>query len=71
LNVIVGERYKHVTDQVIDYALGRYGEEAMTAMDPNVRDRVWASLARELASRVLPDPSLDGASPVWRDRRFR
>jgi pyruvate/oxaloacetate carboxyltransferase len=41
LNVIVGERYKHVTDQVIDYALGRYGEEAMTAMDPNVRDRVW------------------------------
>lgn len=60
LNVIVGERYKHVTDQVIDYALGRYGEEAMTAMDPNVRDRVLGQpRARELASRVLPDPSLD------------
>jgi oxaloacetate decarboxylase alpha subunit len=60
LNVIVSERYKHVTDQVIDYALGRYGEEAMTAMDPNVRDRVLGQpRARELASRVLPDPSLD------------
>ena len=60
LNVIAGERYKHVTDQVIEYALGRYGEEAATAMDRDVKDRVLGQpRARELASRVLPDPPLD------------
>ena len=60
LNVIVGARYKHVTDQVIEYALGRYGEEATTAMNSDVRDRILdRSRARELSSRVLADPSLD------------
>jgi oxaloacetate decarboxylase alpha subunit len=60
LNVIVGERYKHVTDQVIEYALGRYGEEAMTAMDFEVRNKILdRPRARELASCALPDPSLD------------
>jgi oxaloacetate decarboxylase alpha subunit len=59
-NVIVGERYREVTDQVIEYALGRYGGEATTEMDPDVKDRILdRPRARDLASRVLPDPSLD------------
>jgi oxaloacetate decarboxylase alpha subunit len=59
INVVVGERYKEVTDQVIDYALGRYGEEAIDAMDPNLRDRILASpRAKELAAFVPPEQSL-------------
>jgi oxaloacetate decarboxylase alpha subunit len=59
INVVVGERYKQVTDQVIDYALGRFGEEAVEAMDQNLRDRILSrSRARELAAFVPPDPSL-------------
>ncbi len=60
INVIVGERYKEITDQVIEYALGRYGEEATTAMDPDVRDMILGRpRARELAKREQPDVSLD------------
>ncbi len=40
INVIVGERYKEVTDQVIKYALGYCGEEGGREMDPNVKDRI-------------------------------
>jgi oxaloacetate decarboxylase (Na+ extruding) subunit alpha len=40
INVIVGERYERVTDQVIRYALGHYGEEAVTLMDENVRGKI-------------------------------
>ncbi len=40
INVIVGERYKQVTDQVIRYALGHYGDEAVTLMDQTVRDKI-------------------------------
>ncbi len=58
INVIVGERYREVTDQVIDYALGRYGEEGKTEMDPDVRDRILdRPRARELASREPADLS--------------
>jgi oxaloacetate decarboxylase alpha subunit len=40
INVIVGERYKEVTDQVIQYALGIWGREAPGLMEPNVRDKI-------------------------------
>jgi len=40
INLIVGERYKEVTDQVIQYALGIWGREAPTLMDPDVRDKI-------------------------------
>jgi len=40
INVIVGERYKEVTDQVIQYALGIWGREAPVLMEPNVRDKI-------------------------------
>ncbi len=40
INVIVGERYKEVPDQVIQYALGIWGKEAVEVMDPDVRDKI-------------------------------
>ena len=60
INVVVGERYKQITDQVIDYALGRHGEEAVSAMDPEIKDRILDTpRARELASHEPPDPPLE------------
>jgi oxaloacetate decarboxylase alpha subunit len=40
INVIVGERYKEVTDQVIQYALGQWGREAPALMAVDVKDKV-------------------------------
>ena len=52
INVITGERYKEVTDQAIQYALGHWGKEAPQVMDANVKDKIlsrprakeWAEL---------------------------
>jgi len=43
-NVILGERYKQVTDEAIKYILGYYGEPVVP-VDQNVKDRVM-SLSR-------------------------
>src|ERR1035437_9082449 len=60
LNVIAGERYKIISDEVILYALGFWGEEESTSMDPNIRDRIVSSpRAKELAKWELPQPSLN------------
>ncbi len=41
INVIVGKRYSQVSDDVIDYALGRHGgQEAIDGMDPEVRAKI-------------------------------
>ena len=40
INVITGERYKEVTDQTIEYALGVWGKEGGALMDPDVKDKV-------------------------------
>ncbi len=40
INVITGERYKEVTDQVIQYALGYWGKEAPAVMDADVKDKI-------------------------------
>jgi oxaloacetate decarboxylase alpha subunit len=50
LNVMTGERYKQVTDQSIRYALGHFGGDVETAMDPEVRARILEHpRARDLA----------------------
>ncbi len=55
INVIVGERYKQVTDQVILYALGFHGKDAVQLMNPNVRDKILdRPRARELAKLERP-----------------
>jgi oxaloacetate decarboxylase alpha subunit len=60
INVIVGERYKEVTDQVIHYALGRWGKEGASSMDPNVKDKILnRPRAKELAEIEPPEPSIE------------
>ena len=61
INVILGERYREVTDQTILYALGTWGgEEAKRAMDHNVRDKILnRPRARELAKIEYREPTLD------------
>jgi oxaloacetate decarboxylase alpha subunit len=59
INVIVGERYKEVTDQVIQYALGLWGKEGSASMDPDVKDKILSRpRARELARSEPPDLTL-------------
>ncbi|HLH97532.1 MAG TPA: hypothetical protein VKW08_20685 [Xanthobacteraceae bacterium] len=59
INVILGERYKEVTDQVIRYALGQFGEEAVTAMDQEVRARILdRPRAKEIMAQARPQPTL-------------
>jgi oxaloacetate decarboxylase alpha subunit len=59
INVIVGERYKEVPDQVIQYALGIWGKEAVEVMDRNVRDKILSRpRAKEWTHWEQPQPSL-------------
>lgn len=59
INIIVGERYKEITDQVILYALGRWGREGRDSMDPDVQDRILACpRAKELAAWEPPEPTI-------------
>jgi len=59
INVIVGERYKEVPDQVIQYALGIWGKEGAELMDPQVKDKILnRPRAREWTHWEQPEPSL-------------
>jgi len=51
MNVVTGERYKVVTDEIIRLAKGAYGEDSgYRSMDENLRDRLLSSSrAKELA----------------------
>ena len=52
LNVVTGERYRLVPDQVVAYAAGHYGEPP-APIEPDVLDRVMAA---ENAPRVIASP---------------
>jgi oxaloacetate decarboxylase (Na+ extruding) subunit alpha len=59
INVIVGERYKEVTDQIIQYALGYWGEEGAELMAPDVKARILdRGRAREWAEWQPPEPAV-------------
>jgi oxaloacetate decarboxylase alpha subunit len=59
INVIVGERYKEVTDQTIEYAMGIWGKEGAALMDPDVRAKILdGPRAKEIAERAHPTDSL-------------
>ncbi|HXF76625.1 MAG TPA: biotin carboxyl carrier protein [Methylomirabilota bacterium] len=59
INVIVGERYKEVTDQVIQYALGYWGKDAPDLLDPDVKDRILSRpRAKDWARWQPPELSL-------------
>ena len=60
VNVMAGERYKEVTDQSIQYALGYWGEEGARLMDPAVKDKILSRpRAREWGSWTWPEPTLN------------
>jgi oxaloacetate decarboxylase alpha subunit len=59
INVIVGERYREVPDQVIQYALGIWGKEGAELMDPQVKDKILSRpRAREWTHWEQPEPTL-------------
>ena len=54
-NIITGARYSQVTDEVIHFALGHIGREAIDVMDADVRDRILDKpRAREIAKQAAP-----------------
>ncbi len=59
INVIVGERYKEVTDQIIQYALGYWGKEGAELMAPEVKAKILdRPRAKEWAEWHPPEPSV-------------
>ncbi|WP_027928997.1 carboxyl transferase [Amycolatopsis thermoflava] len=59
LNVVTGDRYRLVPDEVVHYALEHYGPLA-APLDPDVQDRILASeRAKKLADWVRPQPSIE------------
>jgi oxaloacetate decarboxylase alpha subunit len=64
MNVLSGERYKVVPDEVKKYACGYFGALPLP-LDPNVTDRIIANGSREIA--VTPPP-LEPLMPQLRRR---
>ena len=60
INVVLGERYKQVTDDMIYYALGFWGKDAAAAIDRNVMDKIMSlPRSKELTSWEPPEPPLE------------
>jgi oxaloacetate decarboxylase alpha subunit len=59
LNVMLGERYKQIIDEIIQTALGYWGEEAKSSITPNLRDRIMASPRAKEISPEVSEPSLE------------
>lgn len=59
LNVISGERYKQVSDEIIQYAAGGWGHEESESIHPDVRDKILSRpRARALAQMNYEQPTL-------------
>lgn len=60
INVMLKERYKEVTDELTQYALGFWGKEASSSIDPDVLDRlIGKPRAKELSNWEPPEPSVE------------
>ncbi len=60
INVIVGERYKEVTDQIIQYALGYWGREGAELLDPAAKAKILdRPRAKEWARRPPEEPTVE------------
>ena len=59
LNIVSGERYATVPDEVIEYALGYYGEP-VAPIDENILDRILSSTrAREAMDNPRENPGIE------------
>lgn len=54
-NVVQGERYRTIPDEVVKYAFGHYGRP-VAPLDPQVMDRVAGTPAARRLARVEPPP---------------
>jgi oxaloacetate decarboxylase alpha subunit len=69
INVITGARYKQVTDEVIHYALGNWGQEAVAVMDPAVRETILdRPRARSLKTEGSYEPTLKEVRKKYGER---
>jgi oxaloacetate decarboxylase alpha subunit len=60
LNVILGERYLQVPDQLIQFALSMWGKEAGVSMNAQVRDKILSkSRTGEITALKNEQPTLD------------
>ena len=60
INIMTGERYKQVTDEIIMYCLGFWGHEASSEVSPDIADRILGlPRAKELANWEPPQPSVE------------
>jgi oxaloacetate decarboxylase alpha subunit len=60
INIMTGERYKEVTDQVIQYALGLWGKEGAEYMEPEVKAKILdRRRGREMESYQVPTTPLE------------
>ncbi len=58
INVILGERYKEVTDELIQYCLGNWGQEAISGVEAPIKAKILdRPRGRELARQVRHEPS--------------
>lgn len=64
LNVVTGERYKLVPDQVVAYTAGHYGEPP-APIDPQVMERIMAA---DNAARVIANPPEQPSLEELRER---
>jgi oxaloacetate decarboxylase (Na+ extruding) subunit alpha len=59
LNIVTGERYKIVPDELIQYAAGYYGE-TVAPIDANIRDRILtAPRAKEILANRPEQPTIE------------
>jgi len=59
LNVVNGKRYSIVTDEIIQYAAGFYGE-TVAPIDPNVLDKIMNSpRAKEVVANPPQQPTIE------------
>ena len=59
LNIVTGERYSVVPDEVVQYACKFYGEPA-GPIDPDIMDRIMSSArAKEVAANPPPQPTIE------------
>jgi oxaloacetate decarboxylase alpha subunit len=64
INVMTGERYRHVPDEIKKYALGYYGK-LLGPIEPNVLDRIM----RNGSSAIASEPAKP--APMWPDLQRR
>jgi oxaloacetate decarboxylase alpha subunit len=59
INVITGERYSRITDEVVDFVLGEFGE-APGEIDPDLRDRVLQTPRGRAGLKPQDETGIDG-----------